>query len=181
MDNTLQDHSELLRQIRKRAAISRSTYSPTNAQRVKPIIDKLLEGQNDVLITAKETGYTVGTLHVKLTDGFKFLVDNSVEYGPIYGELRTQVALRKTETGVLIYFKDTIRNRMKAEALNYQHTDPSVWRSELLTWLQSAKEMDKFEREKLIINSEDIEWLKEQQKLTEFEFSTENDSLVVIR
>ena len=181
MDNTLQDHSELLRQMRKRVATSRSTYSPTNAQRVKPIIDKLLEGQNDVLITAKETGYTVGTLHVKLTDGFKFLVDNSEEYGPIYGELRTQVALRKTETGVLIYFKDTIRNRMKAEALNYQHTDPSVWRSELLTWLQSAKEMDKFEREKLIINSEDIEWLKEQQKLTEFEFSTENDSLVVIR
>jgi len=156
-DTTLQDHSALLRKLRSRSSISRSTYTPTNAHKVKPIIDKLLDGNTDILVTAEETGYKVNTLHVKLSDGFKFLVDNSTEYGPIYAELRTQVALRKTATGVLIYFKDTIRNQIK------------------------AKEMDTFRRENLIIKHEDIKWLEEQQKLVDFEFDTVKDTLSVVR
>ena len=182
MENkTIQDHSELLRKLRSRSSVSRSTYSPTNAHKVKPIIDKLLEGQNDILVTAEETGYKVNTLHVKLSDGFKFLVDNSTEYGPIYAELRTQVALRKTETGVLIYFKDTLRNQIKAKELQYEFADSSVWKAELLAWLQDAKELDTFKRTSLIIKKEDIEWLEEQQKLVDFEFDTTEASLNVIR
>jgi hypothetical protein len=144
-------------------------------------LDKLLEGQNDILVTAEETGYTPNTLHVKLSDGFKFLVDNSTEYGPIYAELRTQIALRKTDTGVLIYFKDTLRNQIKAKELQYEFADSKVWKAELLAWLQDAKEMDTFKRENIIIKHEDIKWLEEQQKLVDFEFDTAKDTLKVAR
>ena len=179
--NIIQNHSELLRKIRSKGSASRSTYSPTNAHKVKPILDKLLDGQNDILVTAEETGYTPNTLYVKLADGFKFLVDNSTEYGPIYAELRTQVALRKTDTGVLIYFKDTLRNQIKAKELQYEFADSKVWKAELLAWLQDAKEMDTFKRDRIIVKQEDIKWLEEQQKLVDFEFDTVKDTLKVVR
>ena len=177
----IQNHSELLRKMRSKSSISRSTYSPTNAHKVKPILDKLLDGQNDILVTAEETGYTPNTLHVKLSDGFKFLVDNSTEYGPIYAELRTQIALRKTDTGVLIYFKDTLRNQIKAKELQYEFADSKVWKAELLAWLQDAKEMDTFKRDRIIVKHEDIKWLEEQQKLVDFEFDAVKDTLNVVR
>ena len=167
--------------MRSKSSISRSTYSPTNAHKVKPILDKLLDGQNDILVTAEETGYTPNTLHVKLSDGFKFLVDNSTEYGPIYGELRTQVALRRTNTGVLIYFKDTTRNQIKARELQYEFADSSVWKGELLAWLQNAEEMDTFNRENVKVDAKDVKWLEDQQKLVDFEFDTDNGSLNIVR
>ena len=180
-DTALQNHSELLRKMRSKGSARRSTYSPTNAHKIKPIIDKLLDGKSDILVTAEETGYTVNTLYVKLTDGLKFLVDNSTEYGPIYAELRTQVAFRKTDTGVLIYFKDTLRNQIKAKELQYEFADSKVWKAELLAWLQDAKEMDTFKRENIIVKHEDIKWLEEQQKLVDFEFDTAKDTLSVVR
>jgi hypothetical protein len=178
---TLEDHSNLLRKMRTKGIARRSTYSPTNAYKVKPILDKLLDGQKDMLVTAEDTGYTVNTLYVKLTDGFKFLVDNSTEYGPVYAELRTQVSFRKTDTGILIYFKDTTRNQIKARELQYEFADSSVWRTELLAWLQDAKELDTFNKENIMVNSEDIKWLEEQQKLIDFLFDTDGSSLNVAR
>ena len=178
---TLEDHSNLLRKMRTKGIARRSTYSPTNAYKVKPILDKLLDGQKDMLVTAEDTGYTVNTLYVKLTDGFKFLVDNSTEYGPVYAELRTQVSFRKTDTGILIYFKDTTRNQIKARELQYEFADSKVWKAEFLAWLQDAKEMDTFQRENLIIKHEDIKWLEEQQKLVDFEFGTAKDALNAVR
>ena len=178
---TLEDHSNLLRKIRTKPAARRSTYSPTNAYKIKPILDKLLDGQKDMLITAEDTGYTVNTLYVKLLDGFKFLVDNSTEYGPIYAELRTQVSFRKTDTGVLIYFKDTTRNQVKARELQHEFADSSVWKTELLTWLQDAKELDTFNKENIMVSKEDIKWLYEQQKLIDFLFDTDGSSLNVAR
>jgi hypothetical protein len=177
----LENHSELLRRVRERTTGTRSSYTANNLARVKPIIDKLLNSQKDMLITAEETGYKVNTLYVKLMDGFKFLVDNSIEYGSIYAELRSQVAIRKTETGVLIYFKDTLRNQIKAKELEYNFKDPSVWRKEFLTWLQTAKDMDTWRKENLVIKPEDIEWLEEKQKTTDFEFDTAEDKLTIIR
>jgi len=178
---TLEDHSDLLRKMRTKPMVRRSTYSPTNAYKIKPILDKLLDGQKDIVVTAEETGYTVNTLYVKLTDGFKFLVDNSAEYGPIYGELRTQVALRKTNAGVLIYFKDTTRNQIKARELQYEFADSSVWKGELLAWLQTAEEMDTFNRENVRVDTKDTKWLEDQQKLVDFEFDTDNGALNVVR
>ena len=178
---TLEDHSDLLRKIRTKPAARRSTYSPTNAYKIKPILDKLLDGQKDMLITAKDTGYTVNTLYVKLTDGFKFLVDNSTKYGPIYADLRTQVSFRKTSAGVLIYYKDTTRNQIKARELQYEFADSSVWKGELLAWLQTAEELDTFNRENVRVDTKDTKWLEEQQKLVDFEFDTDNGALNVVR
>ena len=180
-NKTLEDHSNLLRKLRTRSPSNRSTYSPTNTHKVKPIIDKLLDGRNDILVTAEETGYTVTTLYVKLIDGFKFLVDNSTEYGPIYAELRPQVSLRKTDTGVLIYFKDTLRNQIKARELQHEFADSSIWKAELLAWLQNAKEMDNFNKENIKVDKEDTKWLEEQQKLVDFLFDTDGSSLNIVR
>jgi len=180
-ETTLEDHSNLLHKIRTKPVARRSTYSPTNAYKIKPILDKLLDGQKDMLVTSEDTGYTVNTLYVKLTDGFKFLVDNSTEYGPIYAELRTQVSFRKTDTGILIYFKDTTRNQIKARELQYEFADSSIWKAELLTWLQNAKELDTFNKENIMVNKEDIKWLGEQQKLVDFLFDTDGSSLNVAR
>jgi len=179
--SNLEDHSELLRKIRTKPAVRRSTYSPTNAFKVKPILDRLLDGHKDIIVTAEETGYTVNTLYGKLVDGFKFLVDNSTEYGPVYGELRTQVSFRKTNTGVLIYFKDTTRNQIKAVELQYEFADSSVWKAEFLTWLQDAKELDTFDRKNIKVGLKDVCWLEEQQKLVDFEYDTDNDTLKVVR
>tara|TARA_R110000822_G_scaffold43327_6_gene117068 strand:- start:1282 stop:1911 length:630 start_codon:yes stop_codon:yes gene_type:complete len=180
-ESALEDHSNLLRKIRTKPAARRSTYSPTNAYKIKPILDKLLDGQKDMLITADDTGYTVNTLYVKLLDGFKFLVDNSTEYGPIYADLRTQVSFRKTSAGVLIYYKDTTRNQLKAIELQHEFADSSVWKGELLTWLQTAEEMDTFNRENVRVDTGDTKWLEDQQKLVDFEFDTGNGSLNVVR
>tara|TARA_R100000742_G_C4260352_1_gene78172 strand:- start:440 stop:1012 length:573 start_codon:yes stop_codon:yes gene_type:complete len=177
----LKNHSELLRRVRERTVSSRSTYTANNLAKVKPIIDKLLNNQKDILVTSEETGYTANTLYVKLVDGFKFLVDNSTEYGPIYAELRSQVSLKKTDTGVLIYFKDTLRNQIKAKELEYNFKDSSVWRRELLAWLQTAEDMDTWRKENLVIKPEDIKWLEEKQKITDFEFDTAEDKLTIIR
>jgi len=180
-ETTLEDHSNLLRKIRTKGTARRSTYSPTNAHKIKPILDKLLDGQKDMLVTAEDTGYTANTLYVKLLDGFKFLVDNSTEYGPIYAELRTQVSFRKTNAGVLIYFKDTTRNQIRAKELQHEFADSSVWKAELLAWLQDAKEMDTFNRENIIINKADTNWLEAQKKLVDFEFDSDGSSLKVVR
>ena len=178
---TLEDHSDLLRKLRTKPVARRSTYSPTNAYKIKPILDKLLDGQKDIVVTAEETGYTVNTLYVKLTDGFKFLVDNSTEYGPIYADLRTQVSFRKTNAGVLIYYKDTTRNQIKAKELQHEFADSSVWKGELLAWLQTAEELDTFNRENVRVDTKDTKWLEDQQKLVDFEFDTDNGALNVVR
>ena len=180
-EKTLEDHSNLLRRLRSRPSPARSSYSASSTAKVKPVLDRLLDGRNDILVTAEETGYTVNTLYVKLVDGLKFLVDNSEEYGSVYAELRSQISMRKTDTGVLIYFKDTVRNLIKEKELKYDYADSSVWRGELLTWLQTAQDMETWKRDNLVLKEEDLRWLEEQQKTIDFEFDTAQDRLAVIR
>jgi hypothetical protein len=81
----------------------------------------------------------------------------------------------------LIYFKDTTRNQVKARELQHEFADSSVWKTELLTWLQDAKELDTFNKENIMVNKEDIKWLYEQQKLIDFLFDTDGSSLNVAR
>jgi hypothetical protein len=81
----------------------------------------------------------------------------------------------------LIYFKDTTRNQIKARELQYEFADSSIWKAELLTWLQNAKELDTFNKENIMVNKEDIKWLGEQQKLVDFLFDTDGSSLNVAR
>jgi len=41
--------------------------------------------------------------------------------------------------------------------------------------------MDTWRKENLVIKPEDIKWLEEKQKITDFEFDTAEDKLTIIR
>ena len=81
----------------------------------------------------------------------------------------------------MIYFKDTTRNQIKARELQYEFADSSVWKGELLAWLQNAKEMETFNRENVKVDAKDVKWLEDQQKLVDFEFDADSDSLNIVR
>ena len=130
--------------IEQKPKPNRSTYSPNAAKQVQPILDRLIETGQDVYVNAKQTGYTANTLYVKFNDGFKFILDNFDE--DKYSILRTKVAIRKTDDGIIIYFKETINNSLKSKAIDYEFNDSITWKNELETWYKTAKDTELFER-----------------------------------
>ena len=56
-----------------------------------------------------------------------------------------------------------------------------MWKGELLAWLQNAKEMETFNRENVKVDAKDVKWLEDQQKLVDFEFDADSDSLNIVR
>ena len=128
----------------EKAKPNRSTYSPNAAKQVQPILDRLIETGQDVYVNAQQTGYTANTLYVKFNDGFKFILDNFDE--DKYSILRTKVAIRKTDDGIIIYFKETINNSLKSKAIDYEFNDSMTWKNDLETWYKTAKDTELFER-----------------------------------
>jgi hypothetical protein len=122
----------------------RSTYSPNAAKQVQPILDRLIETGQDVYVNAQQTGYTTNTLYVKFNDGFKFILDNFDEEK--YALLRNKVAIRKTDDGIIIYFKGTIQNALKSKVMDYEFNNSIAWKNELETWYKTAKDTELFER-----------------------------------
>ena len=84
------------------SGINHSSYSPNAAKQVQPILDRLLETGKDVYISSQETGFTPNTLYVKFNDGFKFIIDNFDDNK--YVILRSRIAFRKLDNGILAYF-----------------------------------------------------------------------------
>jgi len=138
------------------SGINRSSYSPNAAKQVQPILDRLLETGKDVYISSQETGFTPNTLYVKFNDGFKFIIDNFDDNK--YVILRSRVAFRKLDNGILAYFKDVVKNRMTLRELEYEFNDTIRWKNDLETWYKFAKDSELFERS-VAINNDDKEWI----------------------
>mgnify|MGYP003643116280 FL=1 len=138
------------------SGINRSSYSPNAAKQVQPILDRLLETGKDVYVSSQETGFTPNTLYVKFNDGFKFIVDNFDDNK--YVILRSRIAFRKLDNGILAYFKDVIKNRMTLRELEYEFNDSIRWKNDLETWYKIAKDSELFERS-VAINPDDKEWI----------------------
>ena len=138
------------------SGINRSSYSPNAAKQVQPILDRLLETGKDVYISSEETGFTPNTLYVKFNDGFKFIIDNFDDNK--YVILRSRVAFRKLDNGILAYFKDVVKNRMTLRELEYEFNDTIRWKNDLETWYKTAKDSELFERS-VAINNDDKEWI----------------------
>ena len=138
------------------SGINRSSYSPNAAKQVQPILDSLLETGKDVYISSQETGFTPNTLYVKFNDGFKFIIDNFDDNK--YVILRSRVAFRKLDNGILAYFKDVVKNRMTLRELEYEFNDTIRWKNDLETWYKTAKDSELFERS-VAINNDDKEWI----------------------
>jgi len=136
--------------------INRSSYSPNAAKQVQPILDRLLETGKDVYISSQETGFTPNTLYVKFNDGFKFIIDNFDDNK--YVILRSRIAFRKLDNGILAYFKDVAKNRMTLRELEYEFNDSIRWKNDLETWYKTAKDSELFERS-VAINPDDKEWV----------------------
>jgi len=138
------------------SGINRSSYSPNAAAQVQPILDRLLETGKDVYVSSQETGFTPNTLYVKFNDGFKFIIDNFNDNK--YVILRSRVAFRKLDNGILAYFKDVVKNRMTLRELEYEFNDTIRWKNDLETWYKTAKDSELFERS-VAINNDDKEWI----------------------
>ena len=138
------------------SGINRSSYSPNAAKQVQPILDSLLETGKDVYISSQETGFTPNTLYVKFNDGFKFIIDNFDDNK--YVILRSRVAFRKLDNGILAYFKDVVKNRMTLRELEYEFNDTIRWKNDLEAWYKTAKDSELFERS-VAINNDDKEWI----------------------
>tara|TARA_R110000851_G_scaffold8464_8_gene32542 strand:- start:1346 stop:1840 length:495 start_codon:yes stop_codon:yes gene_type:complete len=136
--------------------INRSSYSPNAAKQVQPILDRLLETGKDVYISSQETGFTPNTLYVKFNDGFKFIIDNFDDNK--YVILRSRIAFRKLDNGILAYFKDVAKNRMTLRELEYEFNDSIRWKNDLETWYKTAKDSELFERS-VAVNPNDKEWI----------------------
>ena len=138
------------------SGINRSSYSPNAAKQVQPILDSLLETGKDVYISSQETGFTPNTLYVKFNDGFKFIIDNFDDNK--YVILRSRIAFRKLDNGILAYFKDVVKNRMTLRELEYEFNDTIRWKNDLETWYKTAKDSELFERS-VAVNPDDKEWV----------------------
>ena len=136
--------------------INRSSYSPNAAKQVQPILDRLLETGKDVYISSQETGFTPNTLYVKFNDGFKFIIDNFDDNK--YVILRSRIAFRKLDNGILAYFKDVVKNRMTLRELEYEFNDSIRWKNDLEAWYKTAKDSELFERS-VAVNPDDKEWV----------------------
>ena len=138
------------------SGINRSSYSPNAAKQVQPILDSLLETGKDVYISSQETGFTPNTLYVKFNDGFKFIIDNFDDNK--YVILRSRIAFRKLDNGILAYFKDVVKNRMTLRELEYEFNDSIRWKNDLEAWYKTAKDSELFERS-VAVNPDDKEWI----------------------
>tara|TARA_R110002020_G_scaffold2335_6_gene10786 strand:+ start:209 stop:703 length:495 start_codon:yes stop_codon:yes gene_type:complete len=138
------------------SGINRSSYSPNAAKQIQPILDRLLETGKDVYISSQETGLTPNTLYVKFNDGFKFIIDNFDDNK--YVILRSRIAFRKLDNGILAYFKDVTKNRMTLRELEYEFNDSIRWKNDLETWYKTAKDSELFERS-VAISPNDKEWI----------------------
>jgi len=136
--------------------LKRSSYSPSAAKQIQPILDRLLETGKDVYMTTESTGYSPNTLYVKFNDGFKFIVDNFDENK--YTLLRSRVSVRKLDGGILVYFKDTSKNRLASREIEYEYNDSLKWKNDLETWYKTAPEEELFER-KVAVSPDDKEWV----------------------
>ena len=138
------------------SGINRSSYSPNAAKQVQPLLASLLETGKDVYISSQETGFTPNTLYVKFNDGFKFIIDNFDDNK--YVILRSRIAFRKLDNGILAYFKDVVKNRMTLRELEYEFNDSIRWKNELEAWYKTAKDSELFERS-VAVNPDDKEWI----------------------
>ena len=138
------------------SGINRSSYSPNAAKQVQPILDRLLETGKDVYISSQETGFTPNTLYVKFNDGFKFIIDNFDDNK--YVILRSRIAFRKLDNGILAYFKDVVKNRMTLRELEYEFNDSIRWKNDLEEWYKTAKDSELFERS-VAVSPNDKEWI----------------------
>ena len=138
------------------SGINRSSYSPNAAKQVQPILDSLLETGKDVYISSQETGFTPNTLYVKFNDGFKFIIDNFDDNK--YVILRSRIAFRKLDNGILAYFKDVVKNRMTLRELEYEFNDSIRWKNDLETWYKTAEDSELFERS-VAVSPNDKEWI----------------------
>ena len=138
------------------SGINRSSYSPNAAKQVQPILDRLLETGKDVYVSSQETGFTPNTLYVKFNDGFKFIIDNFDDNK--YVILRSRIAFRKLDNGILAYFKDVVKNRMTLRELEYEFNDSIRWKNDLETWYKTAKDSELFERS-VAVSPNDKEWI----------------------
>jgi hypothetical protein len=138
------------------SGINRSSYSPNAAKQVQPILDRLLETGKDVYVSSQETGFTPNTLYVKFNDGFKFIIDNFDDNK--YVILRSRIAFRKLDNGILAYFKDVVKNRMTLRELEYEFNDSIRWKNDLETWYKTAEDSELFERS-VAVSPNDKEWI----------------------
>ena len=150
--------------------VKRSSYTEASAETVKPILDKLLNDAKDVFVPALGTGYTARTLFVKINDGLLWYMENSDEPDE-YILLRSQIALRTIHDdenpGVLVYFKRGMRKirrkNHEGKALEFHTTDSSLWRHNVVRWLESATEGKMFESGNIEepLTDDDERWLRD--------------------
>ena len=141
----------------------RSSYTKDTAAMVQPIMDKLLGDGSDVFVPAANTGYSANTLYGKLNDGLLWLMHNTAETdkNEAYRMLRTQVSMRKMDDGVLIYFKDAVRDIKRTPnkpVLEGVTADGVKWRHDLLSWLQRAQEGEMFKAD-VTTDDDDQHWV----------------------
>lgn len=150
--------------------VKRSTYTETSAESVKPIIDKLLAEPKDVFVPSLGTGYTPRTLLVKINDALLWYEENTDEPED-YILLRSQISSRIIQDdenpGVLVYFKRGMRKirrkNYEGKALEFHTTDSSLWRHNVVRWLESATEGKMFESGNIEepLTDDDERWLRD--------------------
>ena len=148
--------------------VKRSTYTETSAESVKPILDKLLAEPKDVFVPSLGTGYTPRTLLVKINDALLWYEENTDEpedYILLRSQISSRIIYDNENPGVLVYFKRGMRKirrkNHEGKALEFHTTDSSLWRHNVVRWLESATEGKMFESGNIEepLTDDDERWL----------------------
>jgi hypothetical protein len=135
---------------------SRSSYTPSNAEDVRPVFDKMIATRQNQKVYTKDTDRTPSTLYLKFNDGLKFLCENDLGKDK-YAMPKSQIHIRKEPDGILCYFRATAENIIKAASAT-SVVMSKEWKVELQQWLTDAKPEDVFFREHVVISAEDKQW-----------------------
>lgn len=137
----------------------RSTYSPTNAEQFRGFFDAMIIAMKDEFLSSEATGYTTNTLYLKLNDALKWLADNHPDHDK-YMLFRGRIEFTKVEAGVYIRFKASIATLQQRIVSASAETTTVTWKDEFMTWLQTAKKYDIFERRNIVVTQTQKEYVE---------------------
>src|SRR5438046_284845 len=152
----------------QRRILPRSTYTPKNAFRWKPIFDEMLASREEVLIPFKQDDLkkvSPLTLRQQLSDGLLWLVDNSPEEidknnkypRQDYQLLRSEIRMTIEENGVRLLFKNL--QQKPAKSIKISSEDQEHWKERFSSFINS-NEANLLFLKNLSLSERDQEFIK---------------------
>ncbi len=137
---------------------NRSTYSPSNTERFRPIFDIMLASEENQEILTSETGLKPSTLYIAANDARKWLAECHPTEREKWTAFYNRTRIRKTDRGILVFWRESLRV-MQGHTITKDSLENVGWKNELAVWLTTAQSGDIFERRGVYVTDENRGWV----------------------